>query len=81
MNERAARKQYEPIWDVEKIEQYFNGRELPHEIRLNNWTHIEDVHKMVDGHIAVIRANNGNLLYKRFYIRLKQLKRKLENEN
>lgn len=78
---RAERKTYEPIWDVDKIEQYFAGRHLPITVMLNKYTVVIDVPNMIKSHIAIIRAQNGNPLYKRYYIRLKQLKRILENDS
>ena len=74
---RAARQTHEPIWEVEKIKEYFN-KELPSEIVLDKSTTIINVRKFVDRHIGYIEANNGNPMYKRYYIRLKKLKQIIE---
>lgn len=53
----------------------FKNIKLPQkEIRLNQCTSISNLNKFITSHLVTVRANNGNLLYLPYLIRLQELK-------
>lgn len=68
-------REFKPIWDVAGVKAFFQNRELPDQLRLDEWTVITDVPAMVQKHIEYIDRNNGNPIFRMYYIRLRQLKK------
>lgn len=77
---RYGELKFEPIWDIEKIEEFFKGRELPGQVWIDKCTKVTDISKFLKKHIKIIRENNGNLRYKGYYVRLVKLKKVLGGE-
>jgi hypothetical protein len=73
-------KKFEAKWDIKAIKEYFANIELPDEIVLDDYCTIINVSKFVQRHIEYVDRNNGNPTYRRYYIRLKQLKNLLDNQ-
>lgn len=75
-------RQFKPVWDVAGVRRFFEGRQLPKQLRLDEWTMITDLPAMVAKHIEYIDRNNGNPLFRPYYTRLRQIKKIiLENED
>lgn len=63
-------------WNVqiEELESFFNNIILPKkEIRLNQCTAISNVNKFITSHLTTVKANNGNLIYLPYLVRLQEL--------
>lgn len=43
--------------DIKAARKFFSSIDLPKEVRMNSYTHITDVPKFIDTHIATIEAN------------------------
>ena len=64
-------------WDktIQEFEAFYNTIPLPEEpLRLNQCSVINDVDKMVNSHLTIIRANNGKKVYLPYLERLQELK-------
>lgn len=67
-------KQVKP-WDISEIEQFFQSAMfLAEPIRLNQCTMINNIHKFIDSHLEIVKANNGNPTYEPYFNRLIKLK-------
>lgn len=64
-------------YPVDAMEEFFNSRELPGEIQLNECTHIIDLPFFVETSISRLRNNNGNSIFFQTYLRLVELKKLL----
>ena len=68
-------------WDEEisELENYFNQMELPElPVKLNEYTTIENCAGLIENHLIVLKANNGNKTYKIYLERLHALKNVLK---
>lgn len=63
----------EPLWNVDKIEQWFKTKELPQEIRFDEITTIRNVPKMIERHLGYLKANPTKYIYSPYYGRLLKL--------
>jgi len=64
-------------WDksIQELETFFTTILLPEEpLRLNQCSIINDVGKMVDSHLTIIKANNGKKVYFPYLERLQELR-------
>ncbi|QNM84541.1 hypothetical protein H9W90_10065 [Polaribacter pectinis] len=60
---------------IEELELFFKNIQLPKkEIKLNQCTKISNPNKFTTSHLATIKANNGNLIYFPYLVRLQELK-------
>jgi len=59
---------------VDELETFFNSAQLPSRVQLNACTVITDVPKMIDSHIATLRANPKKMSFLPYYQRLAALK-------
>ena len=67
-------------WDITELETYFSNIQLPIQpIRLNQCSIINDVKTFVDGHLEMVKHNNGNPTFLPYFTRLQELKKKIEN--
>jgi hypothetical protein len=61
--------------EIEKLESFFNKIKLPKkEIKLNQCATISNLKKFITSHFAIIKANNGNIIYLPYLVRLQELK-------
>ena len=67
----------EPLWDVTKIEAYFN-RDLPKEIMLDEVTRITDVRAFVARHLGYLKHQDRKPTFYVYYERLQQLAKLLK---
>lgn len=65
---------YAPCWEVEELAAYFEAKELPATIRLNECSMIGNVKHFITAHLDFVRSNNGNLLFTCYWNRLLRLK-------
>ena len=64
-----------PKWQVESLERFFNRAKLLHRpIQLESATTIADVAKMVESHLAIVKAQRDKSRFKPYYNRLMDLK-------
>ncbi|MCK4661989.1 MAG: hypothetical protein KAT68_03945 [Bacteroidales bacterium] len=64
--------------DINELETFFASMQLPTEpIKLNSWSTITDVSKFIEGHLPIVKANNGNKTFKPYLDRLHELKQYL----
>jgi hypothetical protein len=73
-------KHYTEDWtqEINSLETYFAGRNLPKSIQLNAWTALNDVRLFLDNHFAEIKAHNGNTTYLPTLDRLRELKQLID---
>ncbi|SKA29689.1 hypothetical protein SAMN04488128_103157 [Chitinophaga eiseniae] len=64
---------------AQEWEEYFSGKTLPPEIKLDDATVIKDVRKCIESHIAVVR-NSQNSTFAGFEQRLKRIQQHLEQQ-
>ncbi|WP_295664110.1 DUF6371 domain-containing protein [uncultured Mucilaginibacter sp.] len=77
--ENSKRRIFTPLWDIAELGNCFNGIPLPSEpLKINRYTTINDVRKIIDSHIETLKNNNGNHIYTSFFDRLMELKRVLK---
>lgn len=69
-------------WENEILvhELFFENIEIPKIMKLNNSTEIIDVDKFIKSHLAIVKANNGNLIFRPYLDRLIVLKNLLEKQ-
>jgi hypothetical protein len=61
--------------EISELETYFQNIENPpSKIKLNQCSTIIDLNKFVSSHIAILKANNGNITFLTFLERLRELK-------
>jgi hypothetical protein len=64
--------------EIKELEAYFSGINPPVEpIKLNTFSTITNISVFIEGHLATIKANNGNRTYLPFLNRLQELKQLL----
>lgn len=69
----VIRELKEPFCDIERIQKFFHGRELPERVRLDSCTEIIDVPKFVANHIEIVKHNSTKPLFYVYYERLQNL--------
>jgi len=75
-------KKPQPLWDIQELEKFFSEINIPTEpIRLNKWSVIENVQVFINGHMEIIKAQNGKRVFLPYFERLHELKSLLENIN
>ena len=67
----------EPLFEIAKIEGFFNGRELPKEIRLDNSTLITNPALMIKSHIDFLKNHEHKPIYYCYYERLQKIAKSL----
>lgn len=69
-------------WENEILvhELFFENIELPKIMKLNNSTEIIDVEEFIKSHLAIVKANNGNPIFRPYLDRLIELKNLLEKQ-
>ncbi|MDW7691470.1 DUF6371 domain-containing protein [Flammeovirgaceae bacterium SG7u.111] len=61
--------------DITRIEKYYASIELPTKpVKLNGYTTIKDIRTFLKSHLAMVKKNNGNKIYKPYLSRLKKMK-------
>lgn len=69
-----------PKWQIESLEQFFAKAQLPPgPLKLKQATNITDVAKMVESHMAIVKAQRDKPRYKPYYDRLAELKAVLQS--
>jgi len=63
-----------PAWDVAELEIYFAAASLPNTFRLDSGALVTDVRRFVEGHLAIVAANNGARFARPYLERLQKLK-------
>jgi hypothetical protein len=64
--------------EIPELELYFQNIENPStKIKLNQCSTIIDLNKFVSSHVAILKANNGNITLVHFLEMLRELKRVL----
>jgi hypothetical protein len=63
--------------DLQELEQFFKGKDLPKEVEVVQSQKVVDVKKFIAGHLACARANVGKPTFASFYDRLVKLKEKI----
>lgn len=62
-------------WGIADLETFFETATLTTvPVKLNNWSTITDVSKFIAGHLAIVKANNGNKTFLPYLERLNELK-------
>lgn len=68
------------LMEILELETFFQNIENPSSnIKLNQCTLIVDFNKFITSHIAILKANNGNITFLPFLERLRELKNIIEN--
>lgn len=73
MTNRHPTHEVLPMWDVDKIEAYFNSKTLPETLKLDSITTITNVKDFISSHIEIIRYNATKPAYYPYYERLLKL--------
>lgn len=60
------------------LEHNFSQMTLPQELQLSEGEFIKDVPKMIESHIAFLKANSGNMTFMPYFERLVRLKQILD---
>lgn len=68
---------FKPVWNVQDVKQFFaDHKPPPYPIELDSVTHItHNAEGFIERHIGYVERNNGNPAYRRYFTRLKKLKK------
>jgi len=81
-NENTTKKQPQPLWNIQELENYFSKIKLPIEpIKFNDYSIIENVSVFIENHLATVNFNNGKKSFLPYFERLQNLKILLETLN
>jgi hypothetical protein len=61
--------------EINSLEAFFKGIDLPESIKLNAWTTLINVQSFLDSHFAVVKANADNPTFLPYLCRLQELKK------
>jgi len=70
-------------WDpyIQELEEFFSKTELPKgPIRVTKFAVINDLDFFVNGHLSIVKANNGNRYFLQYLQRLVFIKKMIEDD-